>query len=113
MTSKVTPNVTRPNAQDIQGWSLSPLQEALLYFTLERPEQHYYIEQVVLRLAGVGDDAALVRAWQRTVSRHAILRSAVAWGPRGAPVHQSEPHRPLSTPRGRRRWAARSSRRSG
>jgi amino acid adenylation domain-containing protein/FkbM family methyltransferase len=86
VTPKVTPNVTKPNAQDIQSWSLSPLQEALLYFTLERPEQHYYIEQVVLRLAGVGDDAPLVRAWQRTVSRHAILRSAVAWGPRGAPV---------------------------
>ncbi len=58
---------------------LTPLQEGMLFHSLVDPTSTAYFDQVRLRLAGVSDDRALARAWQRVVDRTPVLRGSVVW----------------------------------
>jgi len=73
------------NIEDI--YSLSPLQEGMLFHTLYRPEERAYLDHILCRLSapdGV-DAGALERAFQRVVDRHAALRTAFVWKLRDKP----------------------------
>ncbi|HEY2736964.1 MAG TPA: amino acid adenylation domain-containing protein, partial [Thermoanaerobaculia bacterium] len=60
-------------------YELSPMQQAMLFHSLYAPGSGVYVVQISLRLSGRLDTAAFLRAWQRVVERHAVLRTGFAW----------------------------------
>jgi amino acid adenylation domain-containing protein len=60
-------------------YSLSPMQQGMLFHSLYAPESGVYFEQLSATLRGDLDLAAFERAWQRVMDRHPILRTAFAW----------------------------------
>src|SRR5918992_5603908 len=65
------------NVEDI--YPLSPLQQGLLFHTLQAPESGVYFEQVSAVLGGDLKVASFERAWQKVRERHALLRTAFLW----------------------------------
>ncbi|HWG97935.1 MAG TPA: condensation domain-containing protein, partial [Pilimelia sp.] len=65
-------------------YPLTPLQAGMVFHSLV--EEGAYVDQLQVRLAGVADPDALVRAWQETVDRNPVLRTAVAWQDLPEPV---------------------------
>src|SRR5215470_1777084 len=58
---------------------LSPAQQGVLFHSLQAPKSNAYFGQQVYQLEGTLDSDSFQRAWQRTVDRHAALRSAFVW----------------------------------
>src|SRR5689334_6893677 len=65
------------NVEDV--YRLSPMQQGLLFHSLYTPNLDVYFQQFSCRVRGEFDVAAFTRAWQRSVDRHAILRTAFFW----------------------------------
>jgi len=65
------------NVHDV--YPLSPVQEGLLFHTLESPDSGAYFEQYTCTLSGPLDVKAFKNAWQCVVDRHTVLRSAFLW----------------------------------
>ena len=65
------------NIEDI--YELSPMQEGMLFHTLQAPGAGVYVEQLVCTIGGAVDARLLVRAWQAVVDRHPVLRTAFVW----------------------------------
>ncbi len=64
-----------PHGRDIEDiLDATPLQEGMLFECLAAPQAGQYIEQVGFDLQGPLDPAALERAWNGLIARHAILR---------------------------------------
>ena len=61
---------------DSDLYSLSPMQQGMLFHSLYGPESGVYVEQTACTLRGQLDVEAFARAWQRVVDRHPILRTA-------------------------------------
>jgi condensation domain-containing protein len=70
----------------VDRYPLSPLQEGLLYQSLQSPEQAWYTEQVVLTLQGEFNAARFLEGWKQVMARHDVLRGAVEWGGKGEPL---------------------------
>src|SRR5579864_1201296 len=68
----------KSEAEDI--YPLSPMQQGILFDTLRNQESSLYIAQSVWELAGELNEPCLEAAFQRVISRHAILRTAFVWG---------------------------------
>lgn len=65
------------NAKNIEAvYSLSPMQQGMLFHTLFDPSSGLYFEQFSWTLKGELDVSAFKRAWQRVVDRHPVLRTA-------------------------------------
>ncbi len=62
-----------------QIYSLSPMQEGLLFHSLLAPESGVYFEQFCFTLRGKLNVGALRQAWQMVTDRHAILRTSFHW----------------------------------
>ncbi|HEV7516277.1 MAG TPA: amino acid adenylation domain-containing protein, partial [Thermoanaerobaculia bacterium] len=60
-------------------YPLSPVQQGMLFHTLQDPGSGVYVEQLGLTLDVDLDVALFVRAWQELADRHAILRTAFFW----------------------------------
>jgi amino acid adenylation domain-containing protein len=71
------------NIEDI--YHASPLQEGLLFETLNAPEENVYFQQLKFRFDGLLDLPAWQRAWQMVIERHQILRTAIVWQDRERP----------------------------
>ena len=56
-------------------YPLTPLQQGLLFHSLERPDEGVYFFQFVCRIRGELDVALFERVWQEVVDRHTILRT--------------------------------------
>jgi amino acid adenylation domain-containing protein len=65
------------NVEDI--YSLSPMQQGLLFHTLSAPDAALYFEQWTCVLQGNLDVPAFRRAWQHVVDRHPPLRTFFLW----------------------------------
>jgi amino acid adenylation domain-containing protein/non-ribosomal peptide synthase protein (TIGR01720 family) len=65
------------NVEDI--YSLSPMQQGMLFHTLYASEPGMYFEQLSCTLDSDLDISAFQRAWQQVVERHPILRTAFFW----------------------------------
>ncbi|HJT67992.1 MAG TPA: amino acid adenylation domain-containing protein, partial [Pyrinomonadaceae bacterium] len=72
------------NLEDL--YPLSPLQQGMLFHTLESPESGVYFEQSVFTIQGRLDVVSFERAWQTVVNRHSILRSSFLWQNLDSPV---------------------------
>ncbi|NLG52156.1 MAG: AMP-binding protein, partial [Chloroflexi bacterium] len=57
-------------------YPLSPMQQGMLFHSLYAPDSGVYVEQTAYTLRGPLDVEAFVRAWQRVVDRHPVLRTA-------------------------------------
>ena len=69
--------MSRKNIENI--YSLSPMQQGLLFHSLVASQEASYPVQIDWTLRGDLDEAAFLRAWQEVVDRHPILRTAFAW----------------------------------
>nr|UYH37512.1 AMP-binding protein [Myxococcaceae bacterium MCy9487] len=76
--------MSKPQVEQI--YPLSPSQQGMLYESLAAAESGIHVEQLVWRMAGPLDEAALERAWQQVVDRHAVLRTCFAWKQQSEPV---------------------------
>jgi amino acid adenylation domain-containing protein/non-ribosomal peptide synthase protein (TIGR01720 family) len=69
--------VSRKNIENV--YSLSPLQEGLLFHALYSSQRSVYAVQIAWTLEGKLDVAALERALGELLERHAILRTCFVW----------------------------------
>jgi amino acid adenylation domain-containing protein len=76
--------MSRKNVEDL--YPLSPLQQGLLFHTLYAPASGVYVEQLNCTLGGELNFDAFGRAWQQTIDRHPILRTAFVWEGLDEPV---------------------------
>jgi len=76
-------SLTDSNVEDIYG--LSPTQELMLLHTLREPEAALFFQQMVLHLKDP-DISLFVKAWQRILDRHPILRTSFHWEGLNKPV---------------------------
>ena len=60
-------------------YELSSMQQGMLFHTLYAPKSGVYIQQMVYRLHGNLDRAALQQAWQQVTNQHPVLRTAFYW----------------------------------
>ncbi|WP_416398937.1 amino acid adenylation domain-containing protein [Allohahella sp. A8] len=60
-------------------YSLSPLQQGLLFHSVYEPQSRVYQQQLSLRIDGPFDTAAALAAWRTMIERHAVLRTAILW----------------------------------
>ncbi|QBD77254.1 non-ribosomal peptide synthetase [Ktedonosporobacter rubrisoli] len=65
------------NVEDI--YPLSPMQELMLVHTLANPQAHMLSQHLHYILHGQVDLLRLRAAWEHTVARHAVLRTAIIW----------------------------------
>ncbi|HET9117503.1 MAG TPA: amino acid adenylation domain-containing protein, partial [Pseudonocardiaceae bacterium] len=67
-------------------YPLTPLQAGMVFHSLLDTGAAAYVGQIRLRLSGISDPHALGAAWQRTLERTPLLRSAIVWDGVDAPV---------------------------
>ncbi len=60
-------------------YSLSPLQQGLLFHNVYEPQSRVYHQQSSLRIDGPLDLAASGAAWRTLIARHPVLRTAFLW----------------------------------
>ncbi|MCZ8125784.1 MAG: amino acid adenylation domain-containing protein [Microcystis sp. LE19-114.1B] len=65
------------NIEDI--YSLSPMQQGMLFHTLYSPESEVYFEQLVCTLKGQLNLSFFQEAWQKIVAKYPVLRSSFHW----------------------------------
>ncbi|WP_211961632.1 non-ribosomal peptide synthetase, partial [Cupriavidus plantarum] len=70
------PDADRADRADIDDiYPLAPMQQGMLFHALYAPETAVYVNQMSVDLHGI-DAARLARAWEETIDRHDILRTA-------------------------------------
>lgn len=67
-------------------YTLSPLQQGMLYHISSAPGSRLYVDQSVCTLSGALDTAAFQSAWSTVVARHPALRTAFLWEGLSKPV---------------------------
>ncbi len=87
-TSKVAESTA--NIESI--YPLSPMQEGMLFHTLLKPASGIYLMQNRYLLQGDLDSGAFVRAWQRVMERHSILRTSFVWKTQKQPLQVVHKH---------------------
>jgi amino acid adenylation domain-containing protein len=65
------------NIEDI--YSLSPMQQGMLFHTLYSPESEVYFEQLVCTLKGQLNLSFFQEAWQEIVAKYPVLRTSFHW----------------------------------
>jgi amino acid adenylation domain-containing protein len=83
-------------------YELSPLQQGMLLHTLSAPHSGMYFEQYSATIRGALDVAAMKRAWQAVVDRHAVLRTSFSWADLDKPLQIV--HRRVVLPIDERDW---------
>lgn len=76
--------MSTPQIQDI--YPLSPIQQGMLFHSLQEPGSGVYVVQLDCRLHGVLDIEAFKQAWHRVIARHPILRTDFEWESADEPV---------------------------
>lgn len=67
-------------------YSLSPLQQGLLFHSVAQPDSTEYFIQARMELKGKLDVQAFEAAWQDMLQRHSILRTAFVWDGLDSPL---------------------------
>jgi alpha-ketoglutarate-dependent taurine dioxygenase len=68
------------------AYELSPMQQGMLYHTIDSPDPGMYCIVVSYRIRGGLDAQALFDAWRTVIARHPVLRSSFHWRDRTTPV---------------------------
>ena len=72
------------NIQSI--YTLTPLQEGILFHSLESPDSRAYFNQLTCRIHGQLDCVRMQRAWEAVFARHDALRTLFTWENRQRPL---------------------------
>lgn len=72
-------------------YSMTPLQQGLLFHSLLTPQCGLYVDQFVLDLTSSLDLSAMETAWQHVIARHAVLRTSFHWENLGKPLQVVHP----------------------
>ncbi len=72
-----TAKLDKANIGDI--FSLTPLQEGMLFYYLRDPQGDMFFEQVALHIGGSVDPALFQKAWNRVVETNGMLRAVFRW----------------------------------
>ncbi|MFY0523095.1 amino acid adenylation domain-containing protein [Archangium gephyra] len=76
---------SRRNLEDL--YPLTPLQQGLLFHVLQASgSSGVYLNQMSWEVHGALDVTSVARAWQETVARHTVLRTAFLWEGLEAPL---------------------------
>jgi amino acid adenylation domain-containing protein/non-ribosomal peptide synthase protein (TIGR01720 family) len=67
------------NGQIEDIYSLSPMQQGMLFHSLYGPDSKIYLTQLVCELEGRLDEETFEAAWQVAADRHAVLRTCFEW----------------------------------
>src|SRR3990172_342636 len=65
------------NIEDI--YELSPMQQGMLFHTIDSPDSLFYCEQTSCILEGALNAVAFRQTWQQVVERHPVLRTSFHW----------------------------------
>ena len=95
----------------IDTYELSPMQAGMLFHAVSGVDRGIDVEQVVATLREPLEEAHFVRAWQRVVERHPVLRSRFSWEGVVDPAQEVLDH--VQIPVERFDWRARGSRAPG
>lgn len=77
------------------SYPLSPMQQGMLFHSLVAQEPGVYVQQHLSTLHEALNVDAFVRAWERVVARHGILRTAFRWEGLDEPLQDVHDHIPL------------------
>ncbi|MCC7416299.1 MAG: amino acid adenylation domain-containing protein [Acidobacteria bacterium] len=66
-----------PDLQD--AYPVTPMQHGMLFHSMLRPDDGFYVELFTCRLQGRLEAASFAAAWRSVVHRHDVLRSVFAW----------------------------------
>src|SRR5579862_1674183 len=69
----------RSDATPTDAYPLNPSQQGLLYHTLEKPADGYYLVQWRFRITGRLDMPRFKSAWAQLIERHEVLRTVFQW----------------------------------
>jgi hypothetical protein len=72
----------------VDTYELSPIQAGMLYHALSRGRRGTDTEQTVIFLPTSIDEATFIRAWERVIERHTVLRSRFRWEGIAEPVQE-------------------------
>src|SRR5262245_12615761 len=81
----------------VDTYPLSPIQQGMLFHHLEDAHAGIDIEQLVIEYTELPDVARLERAWQATLARHPVMRTAFRWD--SQPVQEVHATAPLAIER--------------
>lgn len=71
--------MSRPGSQVEAVYTLSPMQQGMLFHSLYAPQSGVYVTQLCATLRGNLNREAFEGAWQEAVNRHTILRTSFSW----------------------------------
>lgn len=60
-------------------YTLSPVQEGMLFHSLLQPGTGVYVQQLAFRMKGKADIELFQQAWQHVIQQHPILRTSFKW----------------------------------
>ena len=60
-------------------YNLSPMQQGMLFHTLQAPDSEVYCEQMSCSVNGNLRVSAFKQAWRQVIQRHPILRTGFYW----------------------------------
>src|SRR5689334_7652938 len=69
-------------------YRLSPMQQGMLFHSLAAPNSGIYLQQLCCRLRETLNVPMFMRAWDRVVERHAILRTSFSTDDQDGPQQQ-------------------------
>ena len=87
--AKVNPHI-------MESFPLSPMQQGMVFHYLAAPHSGGDIEQIVCSLRESLNIQAFREAWDRVVSRHAVLRTGFRWEETQEPLQ--EVHQKVTVP---------------
>lgn len=79
-------------SKKINSYSLSPMQQGMLFHSQIAPGSGVDIEQIVFELNEHIDIQLFNKAWQKIVERHSILRATFSWAGLDSPLQEINEH---------------------
>jgi microcystin synthetase protein McyB len=73
-------------------YPLTPMQEGMLYHTIEMPNADIYFQQFACVIEGLHDHKKWRNSWQRVTENHAIMRTLFTWENRPQPLQVVRDH---------------------
>jgi amino acid adenylation domain-containing protein/FkbM family methyltransferase len=89
------------------SYTLSPMQHGMLFHSLYAAHSGVYVQQMLCNLREDLHRQAFMRAWERVVERHPVLRTSFRWY--GLPEPLQDVHRRVALPVEQADWRALSS----
>ena len=78
LTQEALDRLALPPAEIEDLYPLSPMQQGMLFHSLQAESAHTYVTQMSLPVEGL-DVARFQEAWQHVIGRHDILRTGFLW----------------------------------